>query len=295
MINDIRLFRTIFPVILLLVIRVEWFPQVVSGRVLVVALNRPDARFSTISEAVKKAKPHDTILVYWEKNCSFFLEHLVIDKPIRIISHPAASDIEDFHYFPTILASGYPEIVHISSPGVEMIGFNIVGPGKQMSPDDRSYKKHTGIRLDYPALIRLCSITGCGTAILAHYRQLDNVQGSRIEQCRIGLAADEPENAAMVIRWKNDFGIVLLGVFGSETPVRDRIQDCRIMNNRWYGLVYLTFTAPEIRKSTLELNGLRPFRIARSVDTDKGLLSWLDEPTATAIPAPSKPISKRSG
>nr|HPQ42254.1 hypothetical protein [bacterium] len=237
---------------------------VTQARVWHVCMECPDGDFKTISDAVRKAEPRDTILVYWEPRYPYYMESLVIDKPLRIISHPAAGDLMEYDLYPVITATG-DSIIRITVPGVELIGFNIMFLEKPGEPDDpQRFDTQVGIRLDAPALIRQCAITNCSTGILAAYTAMNSDTGSRIQMCRVGLPPDHGLDRRGLRQTRNLFGLVLLGAqAGSGYPRgsgMDRITDSQIMRNLYYGVVYTPENPPQMVNNLVELNGTAPYR-----------------------------------
>ncbi len=250
----------------------------VSARVWHVCLKCPESNVGTIGDALKAASPGDTILVYWEADFPYFLENLVIDKAVRIISNAAAGDLTDFDLYPVITAVRSP-VVHITVPGVELIGFNIryLTPPSRENSDDRVFNRQVGIRMDVPATIKNCSITGCGTGILMMGSHTRYPQSGRIEKCRIGLPADHAVKDRKATG--NLFGIVFIGSRG--TPENKSqpllISECLIMRNRFYGVVYSPSHPVKMKENLIEVNGKRPFRVAADTPDKAGRFVWSDE------------------
>jgi len=250
----------------------------VHGRVWHVCMDCEKRDAITIGEAISMAKPRDTILVYWEPRLPYYMEHLVIDKPLRIISHPAAGDFANYDYFPVLTASG-KEIIHITVPGVELIGFNIMYLTKPvLTDDDTTFEGQTGILLSAPALIRHCAITNCRAGILTAYNTPEKPSGSRIQMCRIGLPPDHGLNRKDLRQTRNLFGMVLLGSRKNDSELgkgTDQISDCQIMRNVKYGVVHTPENRPAMQQNIIELNGLAPFRIALPELDSNNQLKWL--------------------
>jgi hypothetical protein len=236
----------------------------------------------SISDALRRAKPHDTILVYWEPGFPYYMEHLVIDKPVRIISNTAAGDIMTYDLYP-VIASVSHEVVRITVPGVELIGLNIMYLQQPADCNDEKlcYMESTGIRLDAPAIIRQVAITNCATGILAAYDKPYLDQASTIQLCRIGLPPDHGLTKAGFNQTRNHFGLVLLGCReeGRYLGVgRDRITDCQIMRNTQYGLVYTTANEPVMEGNLVEFNGKGPFKVVNPTLGKEQELIWFDQP-----------------
>ncbi len=251
------------------------------GRVWHVCMECAERDFPSIGDALRQAKPKDTILVYWEPAFPYYMEHLVIDKPVRIISNAAAADITSYDYYP-VIASVSNEIVHITVPGVELIGFNLIYLQKPADCEDEAlcYAESIGLRLDAPALIRQVAITNCSTGILTAYTKPYLGQASTIQLCRIGLPPDHGLTQTGFMQTKNHYGIVLLGCRqeGQYLGVgRDKISDCQIMRNAQYGLVYTTANEPEMLGNLIELNGKGPFRIVNPKLGENQKLIWFDK------------------
>ncbi|MCD4653522.1 hypothetical protein K8T06_06265 [bacterium] len=261
------------------------------GRVWHVCMSCDEGDEKTIGAAIKKAKPRDTILVYWEPRFPYFMEQLTIDKPLRIISYAAAGDVADYDLYPVITATG-KEIIHITVPGVELIGFNVMYLEKPENPDsDNEFDGRVGIRLSAPALIRYCAITNCSTGILTEYNTSNPPTGSRIQMCRIGLPADHGLDRQGLSQTRNLFGMVLLGSRKTGPELgrgSDKIADCQIMRNTKYGIVYTPLNQPFMEQNLIELNGLGPYRVALPKLGKKNKLIWAGikpaEPSETKRP-----------
>ncbi len=251
-----------------------------SSRVWHVCMECSERDFPTIGDALRHAQPQDTILVYWEPSFPYYLEHLVIDKPVRIISNAAAGDISSYDYYP-VIASVSREIVHIKVPGVELIGFNIMYLRKADDCEDETlcYEESTGIRLDAPALIRQIAINNCSTGILTAYTKPYLGQTSTIQLCRIGLPPDHGLTKTGFMQTQNHYGMVLLGCRedGQYLGVgRDKIVDCQIMRNTQYGLVYTTANEPDMVGNLIEFNGKGPFKIVQPKLGENQKLVWFE-------------------
>ncbi len=222
----------------------------------------------------------------------YYTEHLVIDKPVRIISNVAAGDIPDYDLYP-VITSQSPELVHITVPGVEFIGFNLMYLQKPPECEDKSicYADTVGLRLDAPASIRQCAITNCSTGILAAYQNPGLKAGSIIQQCRIGIPPDHGINIEGLNATRNHFGIVLLGnrqngnrQNGPEPGIgKDTIRDCQIIRNTQYGIVFTPASEPDLVGNVIEFNGVAPFRIIRpDLDHRNGLV-WLTPDAGSSL------------
>lgn len=272
------------------------FFNVTTAKVWHVCMDCEERDTRTIGEAVRQAAPRDTILVYWEPRYPYYMEKLVIDKPLRLISYAAAGDILDYDLYPVLTATG-KEIIHIAVPGVELIGFNIMYLQKpEPIESDTEFLGRVGIRLSAPALIRSCGITNCSTGIYADYGSYSGTQGSRIQLCRIGLPPDHGLNRKGLSQTVNYFGMVLMGshpVGVSARYASDHVADCQIMRNNQYGIVYTPRNKPIMENNIVELNGQAPFRIAQPTLAPDQTLLWIEMavPTApvTLPPSPAVP------
>lgn len=252
------------------------------NRVWHVCMQCSDRDSPSISDALRRAKPKDTILVYWDPGFPYYMEHLIIDKPVRIISNAAAGDIMTYDLYP-VIASVSREIVRITVPGVELIGLNIMYLQKPADCNDEKlcYTESTGIRLDAPAIIRQVAITNCSTGILAAYEKPYLDQASTIQLCRIGLPPDHGLTQTGFSQTQNHFGLVLLGCRqeGRYLGVgRDKITGCQIMRNTQYGLVYTTVNEPIMEGNLIEFNGKGPFQVVSPNLGEKQELIWLGQP-----------------
>lgn len=253
----------------------------VSAKVWHVCMQCTERDTASIGEALMKAEPRDTILVYWEPGFPYYMEELVIDKPVRIISNVAAGDIPNYDLYP-VITSLSKQIVHITVPGVELIGFNLMYLAKPGECEEEAacYEGRVGIRLDAPATIRQCAITNCTTGILAAYRIKELQSGSSIERCRIGIPPDHGITPAGLEQTSNHFGLVLLGCRQDGPGLgsgRDVIRDCQIMRNTLYGVVYTRQNAPELTGNIIEINGKAPFRVIGTGLAPGGSLVWVDQ------------------
>ncbi|MBN1295487.1 hypothetical protein JXA80_01825 [bacterium] len=253
----------------------------IHGRVWRVCMACDDGDVQTLGEALLKAEPRDTILVVWEPSFPYAIESIVINKPVRIISHPAAGDITDYDLFPVLTSTRSP-IVRITVPGVELIGFNVMYLEKPAVPDDDAeYAGRVGIHLEAPALIRYCAVTNCSAAVVAAYSHPpSSATGSRIEHCRIGIPGDHGLDRENMKHSLNLYGLVLLGHPGW-TDGCDRITGNQIMRNRRTGVVYTPQNKPCMSDNLVELNGDGPFRIARRQPNSEDRLHWIIESQAT--------------
>ncbi len=250
-----------------------------SARVWHVCMACPESSVQTIQEALRACAPEDTIVVYWETQYPYYLEHLVIDKPVRLISNTAAGDLTNFDLYP-VITSGESEIIRVTVPGVELIGFNITHMKPPTIPDgDRKVHFQVGIRLEAPAHIKNCAFTNCGTGILINYHTNPQGLGSVIENCRIGLPADHAVKKGKFKTTQNYFGIAILPVAPDmiHQPILapDLIRNCTIMRNYYYGVVYPAKNAPNMEQCIVELNGKRPFRLIKDLSKD-GSIQWMD-------------------
>ena len=272
--------RCLAPAVMMVTAWMAAASGVVSAKVWHVCMQCAERDTPSIGEALRKAEPRDTVLVYWEPGFPYYMEELVIDKPVRIISNVAAGDIPNYDLYP-VITSLSKQIVHITVPGVELIGFNLMYLAKPAECEDQAacYEGRVGIRLDAPATIRQCAITNCSTGILAAYRFQGLKTGSSIEQCRIGIPADHGINPAGLEQTSNHFGLVLLGCrqdgpdLGSGADV---IRDCQIMRNTLYGVVYNRKNATELIGNIVEINGKGPFRVIGTGLGPGGGLVWVD-------------------
>lgn len=254
----------------------------VAAKVWHVCMRCGEQSVQSIEEALRQAQPRDTILVYWEPEFPYYMEHLVIDKPVRIISNAAAGDIPNYDLYPVITTQA-AEIVRITVPGVELIGFNLTFLQKPRDCVDKAgcYNDSVGIRLEAPAIIQHCAITNCTTGILAEYRSSTLQTGSTIQRCRIGIPADHGINPVDLNQISNHFGLVLLGCrlhgpgLGSGT---DSIRDCQIVRNTLYGVVYTPSNEPDLSGNLIDYNGEGPFRVALPGLDVRNRLVWLNEP-----------------
>jgi hypothetical protein len=274
--------KTMFILVILLMVSAGWAAEQESHRVWHVCMRCPDKDAPSISDALRQANPKDTILVYWEPDFPYYMEQLVIDKPVRIISTAAAGDMMNYDYYPVIVSVS-PQVVHIRSPGVELIGFNIMYLQKPEECHDKRacYSDTVGIRLEAPATIRQVAITNCSTGILAVYDNEYLKTGSIISHCRIGLPPDHGLTETGFSQTRNHYGIVLLGARqdgpGRGTG-RDKITNCIIMRNTQYGLVYTSRNEPVRRNNTIEFNAGGPFRVVRPELDDQNRFVWIDTP-----------------
>lgn len=269
-------------------------PPPVDARVWHVCMECDSGDARTIGEALRQAEPRDTILVYWEPRFPYYMESLVIDKPVRIISHPAAADLINYDLFPVLTATE-DVIVRITVPGVELIGFNIMFLEKPAVPDvPGDFDPHVGIWLEAPAVIRQCAVTNCTTGIVAAYSRMAAPGGSRIQMCRIGLPPDHGLNRRGLRQTRNLIGMVLMGARnGSGFPVgsgSDSISNCQIMRNHFYGVVYTLKNPPVMDGNLVEMNGTAPFRIARSTLDSSGNLVWADAASPKPETSPATPL-----
>ncbi len=251
-------------------------------RVWHVCMRCKDKDAESITDALRRANPKDTILVYWEPGFPYYMEHLVIDKPVRIISTAAAGDMMNYDYYP-VIASVSPQVVYIRSPGVELIGFNIMYLQRpEECHDPRAcYADTVGIRLEAPATIRHVAITNCATGILAVYDDEYLDTGSIISHCRIGLPPDHGLTETGFSQTRNHYGIVLLGARQDGPGLgtgSDKITNCQIMRNTQYGLVYTSRNEPIRRNNTIQFNSRGPFRVVRPELDDQNTLVWIDTP-----------------
>jgi len=125
---------------------------------------------------------------------------------------------------------------------------------------------------------RIFSFDSCFSSL--GYRKKGQTNGSRIENCRIGLPENLAVNQLNQKNLSNYFGLVLLGFItgnhDADNSCMDVIKSCDILHNRFYGVIYTPENKLVMEHNTIELNGERPFRVAKSELKKEGHLIWID-------------------
>lgn len=251
------------------------------SREIVVCMECSDRQVRTIGEALRKADPGDRIVVVWEPAFPIYSEHLVIDKPVHLISRSGDARPGGFDEHPVLTASfeRYREVIDVNSPGVVIEGLNVsnLRSVPVVAGEDTRFEAEIGIRLRVPAVLTGCQVTKCRTAILFQYDA--QKQESIITDCRIGYPT--------FTRWEPDirnhpgnfFGIVIINPGGepdSHSGGTITIRNCSITGNRFYGLVFPSDRMPQMENNIVELNGFRPFRVIQPEPPECGCFVWAD-------------------
>jgi hypothetical protein len=251
----------------------------------IVCLQCPGKKLSTIDEALRRSSAGDTITVIYEPQYPIILEHVVINKAIKLTSRHPDLGIDNFDTHPIISSrfSEAPEIIRVTVPGVEISGFNFdnLGALTDTSVPETSFGRESGVLLEAPATISYCKFNHLQTAILTRYTAWPGKEGSNIHHCQIG----EPTS----MQWDKDaqkhpgnfYGLLLLppGKTDSSPPIAysDTIASCKIVGNRYYGVVYSPINQPKLVETIVELNGIRPFRICKPGQGENGAIQWIAE------------------
>ena len=258
-----------------------WFVTISAAADIHVCMECRELDCRTIEQAIQKADPYDTIIVHWEPGYPIMMEHLVIDKPLRIESRSEAGSLDDFNVHPLIALSdeSHKEVIDVLVPNVEICGLNIMRTSvRTLRHHDQSvFDTQVGIRLRAPAVIRYCQITKCRTAILAEYSP-GQTTGSTFDHCYLGqptLTKWTENSAGHPGNW---FGAVLImtSCAESKSPVSDQFYDCSIVSNRYYGVVFSSVRRPTMKSCLVELNGDRPFREIHCELLPDRRMNWVD-------------------
>jgi hypothetical protein len=275
--RKIRWFRLVTVIVPLLLMT-----PFLSAKEILVCMRCPGKHVTTLAEAIRQAEPGDTVVVKWEPDFPIFVDHLVIDKPITLISRSDKTGSEDFDSHPilTVPFDKFREVIDVTVPGVVIKGFTITNLGSLPDDpdDDTRFDSEIGIRLRAPASISHCQIIKCRTAILIQYPH--PASGGLIDHCRLGHPTFASWSTEIEDHPGNFFGVVVLPPQASDSKTvksfhLPEIRNNTIVSNRYYGIVFPVDHTLQLSENIIELNGRRPFRRCNTSLSEEGRFIWV--------------------
>ncbi len=240
----------------------------------------------TVQAAIDAARPGDTVMIMWEAPFPEYHEHIVIDKPITLTSDWLPDN--RFYERPTISCNlnMFDEVIHVTHPGVTIRNLRIrsTTPIEASPGDDLDMRSDAGIRIDEgDTTVEHCEIMRCRIGIL-----VENSGGrglnTRIDDCTIGRLYPHEWFAPQfpLVHDGNFFGIVRVApsaamstAAASTTP--DRISNCTIARNRFFGIVLIGGDAMLVSNNTIAYNGTSRPEVSPGQYGDGGILCLPDE------------------